>query len=82
MANTKLRVIIDGFTWREGNKWKYRTYADHSKFEKELDMFLYINGYKVSDWKIVERKGKQVNMRYLKKENPNSKPGLYYVPRS
>ena len=70
----------DGFTWREGNKWKYRTYSDYDKFCKELDMFLYGNGYKISDTKTVVKRGRLVIMRVLVKNSPSSK--VYYVPRN
>ncbi len=79
MAKKLSFVSYDGFTWREGNQWKYRTYSDYDKFRKELDMFLYANGYRISGTKIVEKRGRITEMRVLVKENPKSK--VYYVPR-
>lgn len=80
MAKKQSYAPYDGFTWKEGYQWKYRTYSDYDKFRKELDYFLYGNGYKISDTKMVEKRGRLVEMRVLVKNSPKSK--VYYVPRN
>lgn len=81
MAKKQPRLIYDGFTWKEGNKWKYCIYNSYyKKLRMDLDYFLYVNGYKISDTKVVERRGRLVKMRFLAKNSRNSE--VYYVPRN